>query len=132
MKQRAARAVACAAIAATLALPAPIAAAETSDAERRHQQDRAACLLEAGVQDLNVCLREAAAARAEERRAGADGADRSDAATLERNAFARCERLPADHRLACERRLRGEGSVQGSVIEGGIVRELVLPDPAKP
>ena len=46
------------------------------------------------------------------------------------NASKRCDTLPPDQKADCERRGMGEGSVNGSVGSGGIVRELVTPVPA--
>jgi len=47
-----------------------------------------------------------------------------DAAQLERNRLARCDRLPEEERGYCIRRMNGEGTVSGSVEGGGILREL--------
>ncbi len=41
----------------------------------------------------------------------------------QQNALARCERLPAGYKQACEERMRGAGTATGSVEGGGIVRE---------
>ena len=54
-----------------------------------------------------------------------------------RNAMARCERLPAGYKQACEDRVRGAGTRTGSVEGGGIVRESeirgdLLAPPANP
>ena len=46
--------------------------------------------------------------------------------------MARCEALAGDERTACVARIRGEGSVSGSVAGGGILREIVITEPVKP
>ena len=73
--------------------------------------------------DRDACRREAAAVQAERAR-GAD-VDVPDPATLERNARARCERLPDDLRADCLSRAAGHGSTDGSVEGGAILRETV-------
>jgi len=113
-----------------LAFP-PAARAEHSTAgDSIHEQylhDRAACLSGNSGEDQKTCLREAGAAQQAAKRGqlAAEGED------YERNRFARCEvhKDPAE-RDYCERRMRGEGSVSGSVAGGGILRELVVTVPA--
>lgn len=96
----------------------------TAGAQDTYAQQRADCLAGRGGQDRATCLREAAAARAEQRRGTLAAGDE---ATWERNALRRCERHPAgDEREACERMARGEGTQQGSVAEGGVIKELVI------
>ena len=53
---------------------------------------------------------------------------------LQRNAFLRCDALAGDERVACVARIRGEGTVSGSVAGGGILRELVTTEvmPSEP
>ena len=53
-----------------------------------------------------------------------------DPARLERNRFARCDKLPGEEREYCMRRMSGEGRVEGSVQGGGIYRELTVTVPA--
>jgi len=93
-----------------------------------YQQDRAACLDSASMHERTACLREAGAVRADalrgRRLAGPTPED------LTRNALQRCQELPSDDKLLCERRVRGEGSTTGSVAAGGVLRELVIEVPA--
>lgn len=103
----------------------PAHAADADTANPRYQQERARCLSGSSNQDEATCLREAAAARDEQRRGGLDAAP---AGAYQRNAMRRCERLPAEHRADCEARMRGEGSTSGSVQGGAILRELVTPE----
>lgn len=73
-------------------------------------------------------LREAGAARAEAKR-GILGKD-DDPAEFERNRLARCDLHQGEDRELCLRRMRGEGTVSGSVEGGGILRELHVTVPA--
>jgi len=91
------------------------------------QRELAACQKIADADAHRNCRREAYAARDQARRGElAAGAD------FERNKFARCEahKDPAE-RGYCERRMRGEGKVSGSVEGGGILRELTVTVPAQ-
>ena len=106
----------------SLQLPAR---ADSIDAQYR--SERAVCLSGQSNQDRATCLKEASAARAEARRHGLD----TSSAPVAQNATARCTALPSGDRGDCERRMRGEGTVSGSVREGGLLRELTTEMPAK-
>lgn len=82
-------------------------------------------------QDRAACLREAGAARQEGQRGGLTS---PGGATVDANALARCENQPAADRAACEARVRGTGdsSTRGSVMGGGVIRETVTPLPPQP
>ncbi len=56
----------------------------------------------------------------------------SDPAQYMRNALARCESLKGDDRDDCVARIRGAGTVSGSVEAGGLYRELITVIPGKP
>lgn len=100
--------------------------AETSD----YQQQVAACNNGSSNEDKATCLREAGAAK---QAAARGGLSDPDAAQLKENALRRCEGLPQSDRIDCEKRVNGHGRVEGSVGEGGILRETVtiVPAPAK-
>ncbi|RZL86213.1 MAG: hypothetical protein EOP82_31000 [Variovorax sp.] len=88
------------------------------------QRERAVC--DGIQQDRAACLREAGAAR----QAARQGDLTSAAPTsYEQNALARCNLQPPTERVACEARMRGTGmtSVEGSVLGGGLIRETVTP-----
>lgn len=95
-------------------------------AETQYQKERALCLSGQSNQDRATCLQEAAAARAEARRGGLDDAG----ARYRRNARERCDALQGDERSACVARMKGQGTTTGSAASGGILRELVVPEPA--
>lgn len=101
-----------------------VAAGDSASATARYQADRAACNNGRSNQDRATCLREAGAALAEARR----GRLSDDPAADRSNALLRCSALPADDRDACQRRMSGEGTTSGSALEGGISRELTVPD----
>ncbi len=92
-----------------------------------YQQQVAACKNGSSSEDRATCLREAGAAR----QAAAKG-NLTDpgAAQLKENAMKRCEGLPQSDRIDCEKRVNGQGRVEGSVAEGGILRETVTIVPA--
>lgn len=96
-------------------------------AREEYQRERAACMPLQDPDARKTCLREAGAALIEMRRGTlATGGD------FEANRFARCA-VHADplERSLCERRMRGEGTVSGSVEGGGILRELTITVPAE-
>jgi cytochrome c1 len=100
------------------------AANPASDAQARYAQERAACFNGQSNQDRATCLKEAGAAL-QEARAGHLADRQQDYAA---NAMRRCEALPGDQRDMCERRVNGEGTVTGSVREGGVFHELTVVD----
>lgn len=97
-----------------------------SSIEAQYRSERAVCMSGQSNQDRATCLKEAASARAEAKRRGLD-----TVSSLEQNARARCAALPADDRTDCEMRVRGEGSVSGSVRDGGVLRETTTVVPAR-
>ena len=100
--------------------------AESKTVEARYQQERSQCLDGSSNQDRATCLREAGAARAEARKNGLG--DSADAYTA--NQRQRCAALPGTDRSDCLARMQGKGSTSGSVAAGGLLRELVVREPA--
>jgi hypothetical protein len=97
------------------------------DVHQRYLEERAQCMKITAQEARRTCLREAGAAQVEARR-GTLAEPRED---YERNRLTRCSYYKdPQERSYCERRMRGEGSVSGSVEEGAIVRELVVTVPA--
>ena len=103
------------------------AGGKLAEAQARYRQDRAACNSGQSQQDRATCLREAGAALEAAKR-GRIGDEQS---SYEKNQLIRCERLPAQDREDCLRRMRGEGTVSGSVESGGVYRELRTTVPAQ-
>jgi hypothetical protein len=118
---------ACALGAMLFAGMAAAAGGSLADAQARYREDRAACTSGQSYQDRRTCLREAAAALAEAKRGRLADRDSS----YERNQLLRCDRLSGEDRDDCVRRMRGEGTVSGSVEGGGVYRELRRTVPAK-
>lgn len=119
-----------------LALLVPLAhaapAVDRAAIDAQYQRDRSAC---AGKQDLSsreACLREAGAVRQDALRGKAG--DSTAPGDWRRNALARCAaHQDALDRSQCERRMLGEGQVQGSVEGGGVLREITTTiEPAAP
>ncbi|MEO7851761.1 MAG: hypothetical protein ABIR94_05820 [Rubrivivax sp.] len=116
----------CSGLAAAAAAGAGAAsAAATTATQARHDRERSACMVGKSAQDQATCLKEADAAWAEARKGQLNTGGAAPA-----NAVERCKALPGPQRSECEARMRGEGSVSGSVAGGGILRELVTPVPA--
>lgn len=90
------------------------------------QEDRAYCDARPD-EDRRACLREAGAAKQAARRGQLD---EGLAASYDRNRLARCGYLPEADRELCVRRMNGEGTATGSVESGGIYRELTVTVPA--
>ena len=105
---------------------APAVQGSHADPQARYERERAACLSGQSQQDRSTCLREAGAALQAARR----GELASGAGELARNARERCKVLAGAERSDCLARMRGEGTVSGSVEGGGILREKVTVVPA--
>jgi hypothetical protein len=100
----------------------PITATGTTgiDASGNVQKEREACMTGRTQQDQATCLREANNAAAEKRSGKLDNAG----GQFEANARQRCEVLTGEDRVACEARVAGYGSTQGSVAGGGVIRQV--------
>lgn len=103
-----------------------MAAEAATGAQAQYNADVAMCNSSAATQDRANCMLEARRALAENRRGGLN-----TSGSLQANASQRCDVLKGDDRVACEGRMRGQGSVQGSVAGGGLIRESVTTVPAK-
>lgn len=85
-----------------------------------------ACMSGRTQQDQATCLKEARNAQADKRRGLLESQ-----ANLQANAVARCNVFTgAEDKAACESRIMGAGSAEGSVAGGGIIRELETVVPA--
>jgi hypothetical protein len=103
---------------------AATAASNSQNANTRYQAERAVCNSGQSNQARATCLKEAGAALEESRK----GRLNSGHETYHQNALIRCNALPVDDQDACRRRIDGEGKTSGSVLGGGLLRELIVPD----
>lgn len=116
-------------VAALLAMGAATAQVATTgiDATGDYQSEVQACNSGRTQQDRTDCLKEARNARADKQRGVLD-----TAGSLEANAMARCQVFTAsEDKAACQARMMGMGSQEGSVAGGGVLREVetvVLPE----
>lgn len=112
-------AAACAMAVSTAALP--------QNARQQYLQDREFCNSGQSSQDRATCLREAGAALQE-----APRGNLTDGVAADQNKFARCDyhKDPQD-RHYCILRMKGEGTVTGSVDGGGLLRELRVVEPVR-
>ncbi|MES2940505.1 MAG: hypothetical protein V4864_22695 [Pseudomonadota bacterium] len=95
------------------------------DASGSYQQEVAACMTGKTQQDQATCLKEARNAQADKKRGVLDTAGSPQA-----NATARCEVLAGEDKAACQARMLGYGSTEGTIAGGGVIREVetvVLP-----
>lgn len=115
---------------AALVLAAPWstwAADGGGSAQEVYRQERARCMQAPPDSDRAACLKSAGAALQASRSGQLDVASHPYAA----NALMRCDPLPPADREDCILRMHGEGTVSGSVPQGGILRELTTETPAR-
>ena len=91
------------------------------------QREREACLSGKSGQDQAACLKEVGAAREEAKRGGLD----SGQGQLASNRSERCKALTGADQADCYARMKGEGTVEGSVKGGGLIREKRTVIPAE-
>jgi hypothetical protein len=92
-----------------------------------YQSEVNACLSGRTQQDQATCLKEARNAHADKKR----GVLETNGGDLQANAMTRCDVFSTgENQAACQARVLGMGSVEGSVAGGGVLREVetvVLP-----
>lgn len=110
-----------------LAIPSALALAQSQSQSpnERYQVERTECYNGRSSEDGATCLKEANAALAEDKR----GKLAAGGASYQKNATLRCQTLPLADKADCEKRMRGEGTVSGSVASGGFLRELMVQSP---
>lgn len=108
------------------AATAQMATATGIDATGNYQSEVNACMTGQTQQDRDTCLKEARNAQADKRRGVLN-----THGSLEANAMTRCNVFSAgEDKAACQARVMGMGSAEGSVAGGGLIREVetvVLP-----
>jgi len=113
------------AVACAMCLPASAHAQSLVELQAQFQKDYAACETQQATTELEDCRHEARNAYAEAKRGLLSDAPNTP---YQDNASQRCQaHTDWQDRLACEERMRGEGSLEGSVEGGGVLRELVRP-----
>lgn len=115
-----------------LASVAAFAATTTTgggELRERYLGERAACDRLPDDQDRAACRRDAGAAYVEARRGSLQAGESQDYTT---NALRRCDALPGRDRDDCIARMRGAGTVSGSVEGGGLYREYVVTEVGEP
>ncbi|MDB5804323.1 MAG: hypothetical protein JWN73_1645 [Betaproteobacteria bacterium] len=117
------------ALACVLSFTAAAHAADRSaaaQAQAQYKRDLAACDSNRATEDRGTCRTEAGRAYAQ-----AKAGDFNNPVDYRQNARARCEALKGGDRQACESRMSGGGSTEGSVGGGGILRESTRTVPAR-
>ncbi|WAC71794.1 hypothetical protein OU995_19705 [Roseateles sp. SL47] len=111
-------------ISAVMMVAAPAFAASAvgkSSAASTYEKERAACLAGRTGQDKTPCLKEAAAARDEARRGHLKTASEEE---LANNAMLRCQRVAEEDRQDCRAMVLGQGTREGSLQNGGILKRI--------
>ena len=102
------------------AATAQVAGTTGIDATGSYQSEVQACMTGKTQQDQATCLKEARNAQADKRRGVLE-----TEGNLQANAMARCSVFQAsDDKAACQARVMGMGSMEGSVAGGGLIREV--------
>lgn len=119
---------ACAGLGAVSAVSAAAPAKTPADIQAQYERDVERCNTGQTHQSQKVCLQEAGAARDEARRQRLDD---GQAGNYGNNAMDRCNKLPASQRNDCMLQMQQPSNVSGSVEGGGVLRETVIPVPAR-
>ena len=98
----------------------PTASERAAEINAKFEQDKANCVSGKSGVERTACLKEATKARNSARNAPI-----YDDATYRHNKFDRCRVLSGDEARDCFARMKGEGTVSGSVEGGGLYREKV-------
>ena len=107
---------------------AKVSTSAAAEARAQLKRDLATCDSNRATEDRATCRTEANRAYAEARAGNFAGSNDQYA----QNARARCAALKDNlERSACEDRMSGQGTTQGSVAGGGILREKTVTVPAK-
>lgn len=95
-------------------------AGDSDNAAANYKNEMAACKNESPKSMRAACIAEANKTLSDYRRG-----TESYQQMLQSNALQRCNVFKGDNRRDCESRLGGEGNADGSVAEGGVLRETV-------
>ncbi len=106
---------------AMIALALSGSAVAADPAKVQYEAEKARCMSGTTGQDQASCLRSAAAAYDAVKQGRLKDPDTS----YRDNALARCKNLPAADKADCEARVDGQGTVSGSVTDGGVIKETI-------
>ena len=108
------------AVGAATAQVATLPGTDIIDNSGSYRSEVQSCMTGKTQQDQATCLREARNAAADKRRGVLD-----TVGDLQANAAARCDVFTlAEDKNACRARVAGQGSLEGSVAGGGVIRSL--------
>ena len=96
------------------------------DATGNAASEMAACKNGTTQESYETCMTEVRNANAAKRAGKVDNAN----GQFDANAMQRCDVLMGDDKLACQARMAGAGTAQGSVAGGGVIREIEVVVPA--
>ena len=96
------------------------------DATGNAASEMAACKNGTSQESYETCMTEVRNANAAKRAGKVDNAN----GQFDVNAMQRCDVLVGDDKLACQARMAGAGTAQGSVAGGGVIREIEVVVPA--
>ena len=94
------------------------------DTSGNYRQERAWCLANTTGTALADCLKNSGAAQAEKNRGTLTTSGGSTLSNFEANALLRCEAFRGEELAACRARVAGKGGVSGSVLGGGILKQI--------
>jgi hypothetical protein len=117
-------AVTAASLLAALGMPAASAQIRSGttgiDATGNPSSEMSACNTGRTQQDRDTCIREVRNANAEKD----SGKLNNGGAAYKANAMKRCDALDGENKIACQARIAGYGSTEGSVASGGVIRRV--------
>ena len=114
-------------VTALLSLPAiaQVASGTTGiDATGNAASEMAACQNGATQQSRETCMTEVRNAAAAKRAGDLSSASGKNNGQYDANAVKRCDALAGENKIACEARVAGYGSPQGSVAGGGVLTQV--------
>ena len=92
------------------------------DASGNTQSEIAACNTGKTQQDLQTCLKEARNASADKSKGQMSG-NKDTGPVTGMNALQRCDALQGTDKIACQARVAGYGTQEGSIAGGGVIRQ---------
>ena len=94
------------------------------DTSGNYRQERAWCMINTVGEALTDCLKNSGAAQVEKNRGTLTNSGGGRVDNFEANALLRCEVFRGEELAACNARVAGLGGVSGSVLGGGIIKQM--------